>query len=65
MKNMYQSPSVVEYGSIASLTGIFGGPSSGDVLVDENGQEDGFGFNSIDACAEEGGKCICEDNGSC
>ena len=65
MSKMYQSPSLVEYGSISGLTGVFGGPSSGDVLVDITGNESDTGFNSIDACAEDGGKCKCEDNDTC
>jgi hypothetical protein len=61
----YTTPRLTPYGSVSARTGIFGGPSTGDVLIDESGNitlELGL---SIDACAEAGGKCICTDEGTC
>lgn len=65
MKKLYSSPVLVNYGSLVDRTGIFGGPAAGDVLLDQDGNIESEGKNSIDACAEKDGKCICEDNNTC
>jgi hypothetical protein len=51
MKRSYSSPRVSEFGDIAKITGIFGAPFTGDVLVNETGQVVQEGNNSINACA--------------
>ena len=50
MVKSYQSPTVSDYGDIAAVTGIFGNPQPGDVLVDLNGDVVQDGDNSINAC---------------
>ena len=58
MKKTYMSPEFTKHGSLEKITGIFGGPSSQDVLVDPNGNVVLEGDQSIDACAEVAGDCI-------
>lgn len=65
MRSTYETPKLSAFGSVASRTLVFGGPSAGDVLVNETGQTVLSGQLSIDACAEAGDKCICSDNGTC
>lgn len=54
----YLTPALVEYGDVANVTGIFGGPATRDVLVDEDGNIVEVGEQSIDACAQENEVCI-------
>jgi hypothetical protein len=49
MKN-YTAPALTNYGSIADLTGVLGNVSTGDVLVDTNGNVEQEGNLSVDAC---------------
>ena len=65
MKRSYVAPLLIEFGSLSQLTGIFQRPGSGDVLLTTSGQVTGTGSGSIDACAEDDGKCKCEDNQTC
>ena len=65
MNRPYQAPSLTRYGEIGTITGIFGGPSSGDVLRDANGNTVIAVAMSVDACAQQNSKCICTDNGTC
>lgn len=58
MKKTYSTPELTSHGSLVKITGIFGGPSSQDVLVDPNGNVVLEGDQSIDACAEVSGSCI-------
>lgn len=46
----YTPPTLTDYGDVADLTGIFGAASTGDVLVDTNGNVVQEGNLSIDAC---------------
>jgi hypothetical protein len=61
----YSTPQLTRYGSVSARTGVFGALSTGDVLLDESGNVVARGVLSIDACAQEGGKCICTDEGTC
>lgn len=55
----YNTPTLTEYGSIADLTGIFGNVSTGDILVDDNGNVVQTGNQSIDACpTDDFDECI-------
>ena len=65
MRKHYFAPDFVEYGSLAKLTGIFVTPGPGDVVVNTSGNVIGSGTGSVDACAKDGGKCKCTDNGTC
>ena len=58
MKKAYTPPEFTAHGSLVKITGIFGGPSPQDVLVDPNGNVVLEGDQSIDACAEVAGNCI-------
>lgn len=46
----YSAPKVTEYGDIASITAVSGGPFTGDVNYDVNGTVDQTGLNSISNC---------------
>ena len=65
MKKDYFAPDFVEYGSLASLTGILNAGGPGDVQITTTGNATGTGTGSVDICAEDGGKCKCTDNGTC
>ena len=58
MKKTYSTPELTVHGSLVNITGVFGGPSPQDVLVDPNGNVVLEGDQSIDACAEIDGECI-------
>ena len=47
----YNTPSLVEYGQVGALTGIFGSDMSPDQSFDENGNVIQTGTGSIDQCA--------------
>ena len=50
MKRSYSPPEITDYGDVTDITGIFGSASTGDVLVDVNGNVVMEGTGSIDAC---------------
>ena len=58
----YNAPTLVEYGQVGDLTGIFGSESVQDQSFGPNGALIGTGTGSINQCAtpSEGGrgKCI-------
>ena len=58
MRKAYSPPELSVHGSLVKITGIFGGPSPQDVLVDPSGNVVLEGDQSIDACAEVDGDCI-------
>lgn len=58
MKKTYSTPELTVHGTLVKITGIFGGPSPQDVLVDPSGNVVLEGDQSIDACAERQGNCI-------
>ncbi len=47
----YNTPSIVEYGDVSSLTGIFGTSAIQDQSFDPNGHQIATGTGSIDQCA--------------
>ena len=51
MKASYTSPSLVEYGQVGALTGIFGTDMTQDQSFDQNGRVIATGTGSIDQCA--------------
>lgn len=71
MARPYAAPSLVEYGTVAAITGETGTAAENDWWLSPNGDATQRGFTgSIDGCAEEvvGGnrKCICADTaGGC
>ena len=71
MARPYAAPSLVEYGTVAAITGETGVAAENDWFLKINGDAIQRGFTgSIDGCAQEfdddgNQKCICADNGSC
>lgn len=70
MARPYAAPSLVEYGTVAAITGETGVSAEDDWFLKINGDAIQRGFNgSIDGCAEETvngtTKCICDDDGTC
>jgi hypothetical protein len=61
MKKAYLSPEMVDFGSIAALTGIFGSQNVPDVSVNPQGQTIQTGTGSINQCPTlhpaQGGVC--------
>jgi hypothetical protein len=54
MKKAYLSPEMVDFGSIAALTGIFGSQNVPDVSVNPQGQTIQTGTGSINQCPVAG-----------
>lgn len=70
MAKKYEAPTLVEYGTVAAVTGETGTSAENDWWLRPNGDLVQRGLTgSIDGCAKEnvGGvtKCICTDNGTC
>lgn len=49
----YQRPTLKEYGSAHSVTGVFGAETATDQSFDPNGRVDEEGRGTIDSCASE------------
>lgn len=70
VKKPYTMPTLVEYGTISSLTGDFGSTTVDDIEIDPGGNQLPGDGGSIDGCALEGApgggrKCICTDENTC
>ena len=70
MARPYAAPALVEYGTVAAITGETGVAAEEDWFLQISGDAVQRGFTgSVDGCAEEtvGGvtKCICTDDNTC
>ena len=58
MRKSYRAPSLSTHGTVEQITAVFGNMATRDVLRNANGDVVQSGVLSINACAEQSGRCI-------